>query len=404
MFSLHINNILLVIFASIELVLNNKFNFGLFENSPRLKLLLQEDQIFSSHLQNLSEKYQDETLSRFLEFQTINTKQDSFYIQHPLNAYHLIKKYALVLPVLISSVKLEDLRQKIQQHKNQTQVISSIKDDDFQKTLNGIIMMIYSFNLDLEKFSKGIIPANQHGNGDQDLVSDKHLYADDLCNLAAKAMEYGFLETAADLMKEAKTAPRYKEDPKFEKHIEKFVKNVYQLHNGYLEKHRSVFTDTYSMKPYKLDKNLEKSAKQPKYVKNGDPLDVMKIMQAYANDNGMYARSHMALKSCGGFRLKNYEVMDGHLHVKGRADISLQKCRFVHHGDSYTKLGPFKTEIVHNSPVFVIFHELLTEEDIDYLISWATPRLSTERDIRLREDMNVRKTDWKTRKVKLLNF
>ena len=180
--------------------------------------------------------------------------------------------------------------------------------------------------------------------------------------------------------------------------------SISQQIESYLEKHRSVFTDTYSMKPYKLDKNLEKSAKQPKYVKNGDPLDVMKIMQAYANDNGMYARSHMALKSCGGFRLKNYEVMDGHLHVKGRADISLQKCRFVHHGDSYTKLGPFKTEIVHNSPVFVIFHELLTEEDIDYLISWATPRLSTERDIRLREDMNVRKTDWKTRKVKLLNF
>ena len=203
MVSLHINNIFLVIFASSNLILNNKFNFGLFENSPRLKLLLQEDQIFSSHLQNLSATYQDDTLTSFLQFQSINDREDSLNIQHPLKVYHLIKNYALLLPDLISGVKLEDLRQKIQQHQNETQVISTINEDDFQKTLGGIVLMIYSFNLDLEKFSKGIIPANQHGNGNGDLISDKHLYADDLCNLATKAMEYGFLETAADLLKKA---------------------------------------------------------------------------------------------------------------------------------------------------------------------------------------------------------
>ena len=90
--------------------------------------------------------------------------------------------------------------------------------------------------------------------------------------------------------------------------------------------------------------------------------------------------------------------MDGR-HVKGRTDLSLQKCQLVHHDNPYTKLGPFKTEIVHNSPVFVIFHELFTNDDIEYVINWATPRLSTERERRLQEDLNIRKSDWKTWKV-----
>ena len=391
MVSLHTKKIL-VIFANILIALSNKFNFGLFENEPRLKLLLQEDLIFCSELQKLSGQYQDDSLSEFIELQNIDPNSDSFYIQHPLNVYHLIKKYASDLPILISRVKLKDLGNKIQHHRNMTKIIASITDDDLKKTLNGIILIIYSYNLDLEKFSKGIIPANQHGNGGQDLVSDKHLYADDLYNLATKAMEYGFLDTAVDLLRQTKSAQKYKEDKDFEKHLEKFIKNVHKLHNSYLEKHRSVFTDSHTLKPYKLHKNLDRSSKQPKYIQNGDPLDITKIIPAYQNEKGLYARTQMALKSCGGFRLKNYEMMDGRLHMKGVSDLTLQKCQLVHHGNPYTKLGPFKTEIVHNSPVFVIFHELFTDEDIEYLINWATPRLSTEREIRLQENLHHAKT------------
>ena len=91
MVSLHTKKIL-VIFANILFALTNKFNFGLFENEPRLKLLLQEDLIFCSELQKLSGQYQDDSLSEFIELQNIDPNSDSFYIQHPLNVYHLIKK------------------------------------------------------------------------------------------------------------------------------------------------------------------------------------------------------------------------------------------------------------------------------------------------------------------------
>ena len=53
----------------------------------------------------------------------------------------------------------------------------------------------------------------------------------------------------------------------------------------------------------------------------------------------------------------------------------------VHHKNPYTKLGPFKIEYVHHNPFFLIIHDLLTEEDMAYLKDWATPKLSTKRNI-----------------------
>ena len=61
------------------------------------------------------------------------------------------------------------------------------------------------------------------------------------------------------------------------------------------------------------------------------------------------------------------------------SEISNHKCVMVHHKNPYTKLGPFKIEYVHHNPFFLIIHGLLTEEDMDYLTDWATPRLSRKR-------------------------
>ena len=46
----------------------------------------------------------------------------------------------------------------------------------------------------------------------------------------------------------------------------------------------------------------------------------------------------------------------------------------------HPRLGPFKIEYVHHNPFFLIIHDLLSEEDMDYLKVWATPRLSRKRD------------------------
>ena len=60
----------------------------------------------------------------------------------------------------------------------------------------------------------------------------------------------------------------------------------------------------------------------------------------------------------------------------------------------------FKVEIAYHQPFMMIIHELLSTEDTDYLVDWATPRLSRTRQINLAEDDGERpKNEWRTRKT-----
>ena len=86
------------------------------------------------------------------------------------------------------------------------------------------------------------------------------------------------------------------------------------------------------------------------------------------------------LQSCGGVRISEPHKLDGDLNIPYDHEINNHRCVMVHHKDPYTKLGPFKIEYVHHNPFFLIIHDLLTEEDMDYLKDWATPRLSRKRE------------------------
>ena len=74
---------------------DSKFDFGLFENELFLKTVSQEDRKLTSTLENLNRKYQDETLNKFLQ-KTARVSEKLDFIQHPINAYQIIKKYAIV--------------------------------------------------------------------------------------------------------------------------------------------------------------------------------------------------------------------------------------------------------------------------------------------------------------------
>lgn len=113
------------------------------------------------------------------------------------------------------------------------------------------------------------------------------------------------------------------------------------------------------LKPYLVDDNLEKKKKQPKFIKENKhhftgTADKMVLEDYFA-------------KVC----------RDGFMFWK-RIKIGL-KCRFLHHNDPYLKLGPFKEDQVSDRPYAVIFRDILSPPEIDFLIDYATPRLSRGR-------------------------
>ena len=281
---------------------DSKFDFALFENEPFLKTVSLEDRQFSAFLEENNKEYEDKTLIKFLNNQSRVTEAEDF-IQHPINAYLIIKKYALVYPGMLEKLP-PVLKHKIQEQMNTTEQIKHISLDDFKRSINAVVQIIFSFGLDIDTFSRGVIPANLHGNGHKDLVSGKPLLADDLFNIAVHAMDFGYLGTAAIVMKAALKAPRAKAgDEIFEKKMQLFARNVVKLHNGHLERSRSVFTEKHAMSPYLLDDNLDKRRKQPKYIKAGKVNTPENILPSVMNDGGQYAMRSSMLQSCGGVRV-----------------------------------------------------------------------------------------------------
>ena len=55
------------------------------------------------------------------------------------------------------------------------------------------------------------------------------------------------------------------------------------------------------------------------------------------------------------------------------------RCTYLHHSNPYLKLGPFKIEKFMSSPLRLIFHDILSEREMDFLIEYSTPRLSNAR-------------------------
>ena len=48
---------------------------------------------------------------------------------------------------------------------------------------------------------------------------------------------------------------------------------------------------------------------------------------------------------------------------------------YLHHYDTYLKIGPFKLEEKNSSPFLVIFHDFFSHEELKAFIAYAQPRL-----------------------------
>ena len=142
------------------------------------------------------------------------------------------------------------------------------------------------------------------------------------------------------------------------------------------------------MKPFMLDDKLERDKNQPNFVKTGEVNDAssINVRNAIARDNAVNAEKNVMLQSCGGYRflfaicyVKSFKYHCRILNYGIPEEPPRHKCVLIHNKDPFTKLGPFKVEFLHDVPFFMIIHELFTEEDIQFFIDWAKPKLSEKR-------------------------
>jgi hypothetical protein len=72
-------------------------------------------------------------------------------------------------------------------------------------------------------------------------------------------------------------------------------------------------------------------------------------------------------------------------------------CRFLHHGNPYLKLGPFKEEKLSTLPYAVKFQDILSEKEMSFLKDTAAPQLSRKKNY----DLDNSKVKFKHQKKNL---
>ena len=65
--------------------------------------------------------------------------------------------------------------------------------------------------------------------------------------------------------------------------------------------------------------------------------------------------------------------------IIGQSPGNVYFSRFLHHNDPFLKLAPFKTEQYSNNPYIILAHDILSSEEISYLIAKSQKYLSRKR-------------------------
>ena len=109
------------------------------------------------------------------------------------------------------------------------------------------------------------------------------------------------------------------------KRINKMKENLIRLNNGYLEKHQTFIKNNFRTLTYMVDKQLMRKKKQPKFIED------YSVYRAQFDDNSNRRGSEwFAMNVC-----QNGKWMTPQLNLR-------YYCQYLHHGNPYLKLGPFK--------------------------------------------------------------
>ena len=127
-----------------------------------------------------------------------------------------------------------------------------------------------------------------------------------------------------------------------------------------MSKRKKAIDRDFVVKPYLINSDLKKRKKQPKFVVEEDFKKI--------NYNELLPADWFFMKTCryGGQTRKLVKTKE-------------VNCRLLHHRNPYLRLGPFKEEQKSERPYAVVFHDILSDIEMNYLVEESRPNLSRER-------------------------
>merc|ERR1719300_1331941 len=105
----------------------NEFDFGLMENEPLLEQLFKEDRNFLQEMDKINERSADNILHNFLKeefnsslMETITAKD---FVQHPINALHMIRRNAVLVPQLLLKITSQPVIEEVKRAYEATELL-----------------------------------------------------------------------------------------------------------------------------------------------------------------------------------------------------------------------------------------------------------------------------------------
>ncbi|CRK96752.1 CLUMA_CG010007, isoform A [Clunio marinus] len=301
------------------------------------------------------------------------------YITNPLNAFLMVKRTTSDVELITKHYK-----------KSSTNVLEKIKDlqptaDDLSGAVEGLMRLQYIYKLKSEDFANGIIdgiktrsPLAPH---DLYVIGDEAAKIEGSSYFAKEYLELTFKRVKAGL------------DPLKEVNVEHLLLRLYDVYSGTgdFEKGHSFLDELLARSPgVATEKNIEVAvhrsenrARQSLLTTELDPFsDYYNRSSKWTSDKEKIVYS---------------QVCRGNL-TKTNAEIAQLKCRYVSKS-AFSKLARFKIEEANLHPYIVVFHDVLSDDEIEFLKVSAKPNvhragtLSTTLDVK-KTSSRVAKLSW----------
>lgn len=286
-------------------------------------------------------------------------EEDSFeYILNPLNAYLLIKR--LTFDITQTASRVNGITELFTNNLKTIQLPHS----DFEGAVEGLIRLQTIYSLPTEDLASGIIDGKKY----RDDLTAGELFAlgDELMNTERNSVALSYLNLALDRNQESRDMPDVV-----------ILEKIYQNHNktGNLQGVLKTIQKILEIDPTRDDLN-EKSFDlelELLFEKQSNPIDESGYEESpELRDLWRY------MEACSGFLRRS------------DAEIAKLRCRFVSNSD-YSKLCPFKVEEANLNPYIVIFHDVMSDEEIQVFKSIAKPSLVRAGTMLKNATTNVRK-------------
>ncbi len=226
---------------------------------------------------------------------------------------------------------------------------------DFEGAVRAIVLLFETYHFDLaESVQSGRIHIPQFpAGGVIDIQSRHNLTMTDLVILAKKAYKLNWYDVTILILRayfQLKKSVKELPDLSVQKTVDSLKKNAVNLNNQYLMKKRVMADKNFKVLPHVIGKNL--------YEKKKQPTDLLINRPVYANTASSEGKQFYFRSVCNG---KGYRFWN---------DIHYNfKCSYLHHHNPFLQLGPFKYEIASKDPFIIVIHELLNEEEMNYLVN-----------------------------------